>query len=49
MLVFEILEFELYHEEKNSIYACQNVVETCWKHGDMIQCYLLFFLFFQSY
>ena len=31
---------------KNGIYACQNVVETWWKHGDMILCYLLFFLNF---
>ena len=23
---------------KNGIYACQNVVETWWKHGDMILC-----------
>ena len=28
MLVFEILGCGLYHE-KNGIYACQNVVETC--------------------
>ena len=28
VLVFEILECGLYHE-KNGIYACQNVVETC--------------------
>ena len=46
MLVFEILECCLYHEKKNGICACQNVVETCWKHGDMILCYLLFYLFF---
>ena len=46
MLVFEILECGLYHEKKKRIYACQNVVEMCWKHGDMILCYLLFFLFF---
>ena len=45
MPVFEILERGLYHE-KNGIYACQNVVETCRKHGDMILCYLLVFLFF---
>ena len=45
MPVFEILECGLYHE-KNGIYACQNVIETCWKHGDMILCYLLIFLFF---
>ena len=31
---------------KNCVYACQNVVETCCKHGDMILCYLLVFLFF---
>ena len=29
MLVFGILECGLYHEKKNGIYACQNVVETC--------------------
>ena len=45
MPVFVILECGLYHE-KNGIYACQNVVETCWKHGDMILCYLLVFLLF---
>ena len=45
MPVFVILECGLYHE-KNGIYACQNVVETCWKHGDMILCYILVFLFF---
>ena len=45
MPVFEILECGLYHE-KNGTYACQNVIETCWKHGDMILCYLLIFLFF---
>ena len=28
MPVFEILECGLYHE-KNGIYACQNVIETC--------------------
>ena len=48
MPVFEILEFGLY-QEKNGIYACQNVVETCWKtcwkHGDMILRYLLIFFF----
>ena len=44
MLVFVILECGLYHE-KNGIYVCQNVVETCLKHDDMIMCYLLFFLF----
>ena len=33
MPVLEILECELYRE-KNGIYACQNMVETCWKHGD---------------
>ena len=38
MPVFVILECGLYHE-KNGIYACQNVVETRWKHGDMILCY----------
>ena len=27
------------------VYACQNVVETCWKLGVMIMCYLLIFLF----
>ena len=31
--------------EKRYKYACQNVVETCWKNGDMILCYLLFFFF----
>ena len=31
---------------KKGIYACQNVVEKCWKHGDMILWYLLIFLFF---
>ena len=45
MTVFVILECGLYHE-KNGICACQNVVETCSKHGDMILCYLLVFLFF---
>ena len=40
MSVYVILECGLYHE-KNGIYACQNVVETCWKHGGMILCYLL--------
>ena len=45
MPVFEILECGLYHE-KNAIFACQNVVETCWKYGDMILYYLLIFLFF---
>ena len=40
MPVFEILECRLY-QEKNGIYACQNVVEACSKHGDMILCYLL--------
>ena len=45
MPVLEILECGLYHE-KNGIYACQNVVETCWKHGDMILCSPLVFLFF---
>ena len=45
MPVFEILECGLY-QEKNGIYACQNVVETCWKHGDMILRYLLICLFF---
>ena len=44
MLVFEILECGLYHE-KRGIYACQNVLETCWKHSDMILRYLLIFLF----
>ena len=44
MPVFEILECGLY-QEKNGIYACQNVVETCWKHGDMILRYLLIFFF----
>ena len=39
MPVFEILECGLY-QEKNGIYACQNVVETCRKHGDMILRYL---------
>ena len=28
MSVFEILECGLYHE-KNGMYACQNVIETC--------------------
>ena len=42
MPVFVILECGLYHE-KNGIYACQNLVETC---GDMILSYLLVFLFF---
>ena len=37
MPVFEILECGLYHEKKKGIYACQNVVETSWKHGNMIQ------------
>ena len=45
MPVFEVLECGLYHE-KNGICACQNVLETCWKHCDMILCYLLGFLFF---
>ena len=45
MPVFVILECGLYHE-KNGIYACKNVVETCCKHGDVILCYLLVFLFF---
>ena len=45
MQVFEILECGLY-QEKNCIYACKNVVETCWKHGYMILRYLLIFLFF---
>ena len=28
---------------KNGIYACKNVVETCWKHDDMIlRCLLIF-------
>ena len=45
MSVFEILECGLYHE-KNGIYGCQNVIETCFKHGDMILCFLLIFLFF---
>ena len=45
MQVFVILGCGLYHE-KNGIYACQNVVETCLKHGGMILCYLLVFLFF---
>ena len=45
MPVFVILECGLYHE-KNGIYTRQNVVETCWKHGGMILCYLLVFLFF---
>ena len=40
MPMFEILECRLY-QEKNGIYACQNVVEMCSKHGDMILCYLL--------
>ena len=44
MPVFEILECGLY-QEKNGIYACQNVVETCLKHGDMILRYLLIFFF----
>ena len=44
MLVFVILECGHYHEQ-NGIYACKNVVETCWKHGDMILRYLLIFLF----
>ena len=44
MPVFEILECGL-SQEKNGIYACQNVVETCRKHGDMILRYLLFFPF----
>ena len=44
MPVFEILECGLY-QEKNGIYACQNVGETCWKHGDMILRYLLIFSF----
>ena len=26
---------------KNGIYACKNVVETCWKRGDMILRYLM--------
>ena len=30
---------------ENGIYACKNVLETCWKHGDMILRYLLIFLF----
>ena len=45
MPVFEVLECGLYHE-KNGICACQNVLEMCWKHCDMILCYLLGFLFF---
>ena len=44
MSVFEILECGLY-QEKNGIYACQNVEETCRKHGDMILRYLLIFFF----
>ena len=44
MPVFEILECGLY-QEKNGIYACQNVVEMCWKYGDMILRYLLIFFF----
>ena len=43
MPVFEILECGLY-QEKNGIYACQNAVEMCWKHGDMFLRYLLIFL-----
>ena len=45
MSVFEVLECGLYHE-KNGICACQNVLETCSKHCDMILCCLLGFLFF---
>ena len=44
MPVFEILACGLY-QEKNGIYACQNVVETCWKDGNMILRYLLIFSF----
>ena len=44
MSVFEILECGLY-QEKNGKYACQNVVKTCWKHGDMILRYSLIFSF----
>ena len=44
MPVFVILECGLYHEKKRYIYACQNVVETCWKHGDMILCYLFYLI-----
>ena len=29
MLVFEILEYGLFHGKKNGIYACQNAVEMC--------------------
>ena len=46
MPVFEVLECGLYHE-KNGICACQNVLETIWKHCDKILCYLLGFLFFK--
>ena len=44
MPVVEILEYGLY-QEKNGIYACQNVLETCRKHYDMILRYLLIFFF----
>ena len=33
---------------KNGIYACKNVVETCWKHGDMILRYLRYSFFFST-
>ena len=45
MSVFEILECGLYHGKKR--YICMSkCVRNVLKHGDMILCYLLFFLFF---
>ena len=33
---------------KIGIYACKNVVETCWKHGEMILRYLRYSFFFST-
>ena len=46
MLVFIILECGLYHEKKRYYICMSKCGRNVLKHGDLILCYLLFFLFF---